>query len=404
MSRIQWLTSHSRLFWIISLLAVGLVCGTAAQNLVLGLAVLIALPHRWRHHWLPANNRFRWVMLTLLTFLAWTMASTAMNPQNFSFDSLSNFIGYLPLVLLPSLLSERLAGHEGEARTFQKVLAGVFVIWALIAISQAIFEWKLSGTNIEYSILYARARGLYSHPLTLAYVALILWAPAVLRLLRNPKEPLSWVYAVSIAILIALSQSRTVQLLAGVCLLANIVFSLRGQLRWSLLGACFLSIILLAVTNNPITIRFKSNAPTREKIESSYPDDRLIFWHAHWEMIRERPWTGHGIHLDVNYRRPYYEKIGQANFKKMYEAHNQFIQVAAETGIIGLVLFLLWLVALWRFFGDLALEHRRAGRQALLLFIAGGLTQNAFFDSEVRYAILACFVMALLLVPGRVED
>lgn len=404
MARFQWLLGHSRLFWIISLLALGLVCGTAGQNLVLGLTFLLALPRRWRGHWVPANRAFRWMTLVLLAFLVWTMAATALNPQNFSFDSLPNFIGYLPLVILPAFLSDRLAGHPGESRDFKIVLAAIFALWALICISQAVVGWRLSGTAIEYNTFYARARGIYSHPLTLAYVALILWPPALRRLLGEPRDKLSWIYALTVGLLIALSQSRTVQVLAGLCLLLNVILTLRGRWRYAVLGSCLVAILLLALTDNPITSRFRSNAPSREKAASAYPDDRVVFWHAHWEMIKDRPWTGHGIHLNADYRRPYYERIGQANFPKKYEAHNQFIQVAAESGAIGLLLFCGWLAACWRFLGELSPAHRSGARQALALFILGGLTQNAFFDSEVRYCITACFVLALLLIPGRVED
>ena len=54
-------------------------------------------------------------------------------------------------------------------------------------------------------------------------------------------------------------------------------------------------------------------------------------------MIKDRPIL-HGMHLNKEYREPYYIKLGLKDFIRKYEAHNQYIQTAANSGIPGLLI------------------------------------------------------------------
>jgi hypothetical protein len=119
-------------------------------------------------------------------------------------------------------------------------------------------------------------------------------------------------------------------------------------------------------------------------------------------MIQERPLIGHGVHIGLDYRRPYYERIGLGDFKKQYPAHNQYIQMLAEGGLIALSCFIAWLVFSFRLAKDprCPLFLRLAVPQTLWIFILGGLTQNAFYDSDVRMGLVIVGVMVALFV-GR---
>ena len=183
-----------------------------------------------------------------------------------------------------------------------------------------------------------------------------------------------------------LTLSRTVQVASLMIILWSVLSQLKGKGRTVAVAMLGFMLVSLIIVPNPVVNKFRKTFST-EGVDrfSEYPDDRLAFWHAHWEMLKEKPFAGHGNIHGATYRKPYYEKIGLADFKKMYEAHNMFLQIAVNMGLFGLLLFMLWLA--WHFQKSISLSnasHRLAGFQTLTIFAITGLTQNAFQDSEVR--------------------
>ena len=162
------------------------------------------------------------------------------------------------------------------------------------------------------------------------------------------------------------------------------------------LGVVFVSAVI--VVPNACTQKFVNTfSQVGVDKHSDYPDDRFAFWHVHWNMVKERPLTGHGFTLDTSYRLPYYQAIGLKDFSKPYEAHNMFLQILANGGLIALAWFLVWLS--WYIWYALKQSNpllRAVGRQTFASFSLVGLTQNAFQDSSVRM-VLTLFCAGFLL-------
>ncbi len=74
--------------------------------------------------------------------------------------------------------------------------------------------------------------------------------------------------------------------------------------------------------------------------------ERLAFWRAAADMWRDRPWLGIGIgNYQVAYPRFSLPKWRMA----LGHAHNYYLNIAAETGLVGLLAYLvLWGTALWQ--------------------------------------------------------
>jgi O-antigen ligase len=270
----------------------------------------------------------------------------------------------------------------------------------------------LIGWKIEEGAIMAeqkRARGFYSHPLTFAYAFLALLPVAVhhlrLRLQSGARGHWqAWAILALVLWLVASSLSRVAIVVGfGYVALSAASFGLNATQKKIGFGVALAILVGLAVFPNPIRERMQQSfAGSGEDKHTHYSDDRLAFWDAHWLMVKERPWTGHGVKLDGAYRAPYYEKLGLGDFEKQYEAHNQWLQTLAETGIIGLVLFVLWHVS-W--IVNLARRSglawwRHPGAQSLLLIGVGGMTQNAFQDAEVRFT-LTCILAFIPLIVGN---
>jgi O-antigen ligase len=375
--------------------------GPALQNIAMTLAVILCIrafiQHRSRPAW-PAPGPLRWGALSMLGFLVWNVISSFLNPANAS-EPIAYFIGYSPLLLLPWLAGSLPSPSQSTLERLEKVTAIIVLIWGLACLSQTLWPWRWVG-SMPVAGGIPRAQGFYSHPLTLAYAALLIWPFAVLRLFQRPRVWTSWAYGIGVALMLIYSMSRTAQALAAVFVLWNVFRLFSGRRRWQILGGLALVGLVLAVTENPVSTRFRHLIHGTEANYhfSDYPDDRLAFWHAHAVMIQERPILGHGVHIGLDYRRPYYERIGLGDFKKQYPAHNQYIQMMAEGGLIALSLFLAWLYFSFRVLKDPAVPAflQTVVPQTLWIFILGGLTQNAFFDSDVRMGLVILGVLVAL--------
>jgi len=164
---------------------------------------------------------------------------------------------------------------------------------------------------------------------------------------------LSILYAVLI-----IFQSRGIWISAGLTLILAIFFLYKFRLfnifkenkRWLFL--LFLTFVLITViysTQNPLN---KNIDTMPQRLTSIYEDEfsslnpRLLIWNTTLEMIKDKPFFGIGIGLfkmdylvyqaDFLQQNPSYLKYGS----RSEEAHNEYLQLAAELGIIGLGIFL----------------------------------------------------------------
>lgn len=382
--------------------------GTALQNLGLLLVFilnLIVLKKNNLSPRLPPAGPMRWAAAAMLTMLCWNLLATVLNPQNHDENKIAYLIGFLPIVVMPCLAGSLPVPNSKHIKSLEKFAALCILFWGLIASSQVVWPWRWVGTQLEWGGI-PRAQGFYSHPLTLAYAALLLWPYSLRRLFSQPKQWVSWTLILGSSLLLIFSMSRTSQALAAVFALINAIALFSGRNRLLVLGLICTLGLGLALTKNPVSTRFDNLLHgVSDDHFSSYPDDRLAFWDAHRLMIQERPLLGHGVHLEYEFRHPYYEKLGLGDFRKQYEAHNQYLQITTEGGFIALILFITWLIMSLKALRNpqLPLFFRQTSQQTLWIFILGGLTQNAFFDSEVRMGLIILWIFVAIAWPKNTE-
>jgi O-antigen ligase len=90
-----------------------------------------------------------------------------------------------------------------------------------------------------------------------------------------------------------------------------------------------------------------SDVRTIEVTDANYASlERLAFWQAALDMWRARPWLGIGI---GNYQAAYPQFSLPKWRMDLGHAHNYYLNIAAESGLIGLLAYLLlWGVATWQ--------------------------------------------------------
>ncbi len=399
--------------WPLYLLIITFPLSIAAQTIASTLVLLVLT-------WFVFRNRasgyirerleflirdFKLPLLLGFLLLAWLIVTSLINEKNPESAPFHFFVGSLPWLLLPAMVFFAYGSLTEESwGRLEKLGRYVVIVWALLALSQFIFGWQLDNFTITSDV--PRPRGLYPHPLTLAYAALFIWPLAVSMVFYFPSKWSSWAWFLSGGVIIVLTQSRTVQAVALLILSWRLFLTWKGRTRVVVTLSAIGFLVAVMATDNFVSEKFRKTFSS-EGVDrfSSYPDDRLAFWHVHALMISEKPILGHGVDLNTKYREPYYAALGLQDFPKKYEAHNMFLQIAAEGGLVGLGLFLGWLG--WHFRRGFLVESSRFARetaiQTLVAFTLGGLTQNVFQDYEVRVG-LTLFLVLLWLLPVRPRE
>lgn len=140
-------------------------------------------------------------------------------------------------------------------------------------------------------------------------------------------------------------------------------------------------------------------------------DDRIAVYRNSLNMIRRHPLTGLGVNTYMkNYRfykeSPEYRGVVTSDY--MY-AHNNFLQMAAETGLAGLSAFLWLLCALFRTTAGIYRTSRdpflkTAGLGLIacsIAFLVNGLTESSLYYP--RAAPIFWFIAGIALSLARVE-
>ena len=133
------------------------------------------------------------------------------------------------------------------------------------------------------------------------------------------------------------------------------------------------------------------HARTSQVFNVEVNQNRHQIWQANFDMIKERPWFGWGYGNYKKFREPYYAHYPAADTHA--HAHNNFLQIWVDGGIIALLAFLFLLAKIlsmgWQTYRSLASEQEPLRSLALgsavsiLGFLIGGLTQYNFGDAEV---------------------
>ena len=160
-------------------------------------------------------------------------------------------------------------------------------------------------------------------------------------------------------------------------------------------------VVALAVT--PIvhpTAGFVMTVPGTDLVLA--PSARWMLWSASLAEFARHPLIGHGIGIDATYVR-YLDP--SRNLQIQTDAHNVFLNIAAQTGLIGLlglgalIAFAFHLARPWRPDGSMA-----AIRVALGLSFLGGLVYQglggSFEDARHLWVVLGLLIAASRLSPA----
>lgn len=188
--------------------------------------------------------------------------------------------------------------------------------------------------------------------------------------------------------------------------------------RWLvLLLVIFLIITIIYSTDNPlnksaITVTERAISTFDEQSSSIYA--RLLMWGTSFKMIKDKPIFGSGIGTFrmnyLGYQAQYLKK--NPNYIKYYikagEAHNEYLQMWAELGIIGLGLFLSIFYFIYRTVFNFYRKNKNGEDRLIILSLITGITCfmiHSLFTFALHVPVLgSIFFIIVGLTIAYAED
>lgn len=359
------------------------------------------------------SNVPRYLVAAMLALLG-TMILSMTVALNIT-DSLKEVFKWLEFLVLVLLGAQYL-------RTRRQIWI-LIVIICLAGISQAAFGYVQAFYNIGPQAFVRDASlrvygtfgqpnpyaGYLNMPLSIALALLLLGRGWLVKFLAG-------ITAASLGLAIYLSQSRGGELAISVALLFILLVglqSIRVLFRlFIVVGLAFIEAYLLRLVPQSIlspVLRFLGL--TQISLASPSPQDystaeRLAHWIAGLHMFLDHPLLGVGM---GNYPDAYSQYYVTIFVNSLGHAHNYYINIAAEMGIIGLVVYLLFLLAIFtagaRSYRHIDESYRKAKSQGQVfqpVDLAPPGTRNKLFLLLHPLRLIQCYREQHTRVPFNV--
>ena len=339
----------------------------------------------------------------LIIFIAWNVVSAFSGPMPAkALHGVLNYWSWSALFIAAALPS----AVRRHWRRFSAFLA----LSAALTLPISFCTFAI-GTNFHRNRLFGHrppgtvcSYGFFSHHLTYAGVMILVVSMTAALAVYGRRRKGWWSLAAFVSLLnLLLSQARGYYLAAIPT--AFVLVWKKGK-RWLLVIAVG-GILASALVFTAGPASFRTRIENTWNMQNAGNAERVYLWVSGFQMVMDRPIAGWGpgIYKDTAgpYKAPYANRIHyptHIGFQTVSHAHNLFLMAAIQSGIIGLLLFLAFIVAAFR--GMLRQENRalRFGAMAALTaFLAGGLFEFNGGDAEV--AMLVFFLVGLAL--GNVE-
>ena len=366
----------------------------ALQQTALGCLLACLAYEVWQTRRLPCTP----MDLPLAMFGGALLVSTLLSP-----DPIQSFAGYRKLWLIGGVWAVfTLVRDRAEAEWLLSLTLGVAIAVAAYSIVQHFTGLDLAKTLVgKESNLHPlahydfdayqgyRVKGL--HPSSITYAHNLLFPLALATAAAGQGTRVRrLLHVLGLLLLIAalaLSLTRGVWVAyAGVLLLACLYGGRRARLGTTV-GVVVCGLLFVTAVGG-----FQERVRTFFDLEAFGNIGRQQIWRANWDMVQERPLTGWGYGNYKQFRRPFYERYPQYPQADRYShAHNNFLQVWVDTGLLGLAAFgvLVWSILRrgWRAVAAQRDEPLRGLSWGVWLglvgFLIGGLTQYNLGDAEV---------------------
>jgi O-antigen ligase len=392
------------LFWSFAFFAFTCTFSIALAQLSLGLSAAIFIVFALRHRYNPFAHPLRWFYMAVAAWIVWLLFTGLLGDTPLRSWRLSREEWLFVAVPIGVLLF--------QDRRRQAIVLGALAVGVGLVGIYGLIQYP-TGFNLipRHRIVEApgygyRVLAAFNHYMTFsnfyAVVAAFLsgYTLAAFGTMNRFRRYLFGASSVLAILMTLLSFGRGAVASLIIVLMLTLVLLGRKYARVSIIGIAALVVILLAIPG--VTDRYFSDYNKDASVEN--PGGRLFIWEHSFQVIADHPLFGVGM---GNFKDAYAAKLPEGTPENRYyaHAHNDALNVAAISGIPGLVLFgLLWLTVLgYCWYGFRQTRHddpeAAAGYFAALVgslcFAATSVTEATFVDEEVRQLLMFVWAVGL---------
>ena len=279
--------------------------------------------------------------IPILTFVV--ISSISLINTNHIYKSLEGFFfRWLEYVMLYFIITETI----NSRKRFKNVLITMLVSGGIIGIDGIIQYF--TGTDLlrRQPLVYERMTASFGYYNTFAmYLEAIIPIYICLALFGLRNKKIKWIVglaAILLLVCLGLTHSRGGWLAFLVALIFIGILRDKRILIGLIILICILPFILPNSIKERIAITVRIEPDTGQLIVTD--GGRFTMWKAALRMIKDRPFFGHGLNTYM-YNYPKYRTDG---VKESDLAHNCYLMIAAETGLIGFTMFMWIIVVLFK--------------------------------------------------------
>ena len=225
-----------------------------------------------------------------------------------------------------------------------------------------------------------RANGFYGHPMTLGgWLCIFLPLLLIEFFERKLLGKYYWLTGLAFCICSAglvFNATRGAWLAVAIVSAVLLIYYMFKNKRNLAVSIIFVALISTVLVNNPKFMHRLDTIDDFDKYQSN--TERILIWQSAWNMFKDHPILGVGLgQYTENYQQKYISP--QAKEPKLGHAHNNFMQMLAENGIVGFAGFVIM-------FGYIILKNL-----------------IAWFKTRNVYALMIVSATVCLLLQGFTE-
>ena len=290
--------------------------------------------------------------------------------SDFPQKSLNGFVNkwleYLMFLVIVTDLVAR-SGLKGGASLVRRGLIIMAASSVCILLQSAAQEIYIATRPFGYddAFMYHRMLGPYENPIDFSTYLIVL-IPALLGLsmgCRGVRRAALWLLL--LGLLACLARLESLGAWIGLWVGLLLIVGIDRNMRWGGLSAMVASLV-----GGWFFLQRTGHMQKLFSLSSIGRTDRWLMWQAAINMIRDRPLLGHGVNTFMANYMAYW--VGGEPVPRY--AHNCFLQITAETGVLGFVTFV-WVLGamIWLWWRVLRSVGSQRDSRMLLLGLSGGL-------------------------------
>ena len=188
----------------------------------------------------------------------------------------------------------------------------------------------------------SRANGFYGHPMTLGgWLCIFLPLLLIEFFERKLLGKYYWLAGLAFCICSAglvFNATRGAWLAVAIVSAVLLIYYMFKSKRNLAVSIIFVALISIVLVNNPKFMHRLDTIDDFDKYQSN--TERILIWQSAWNMFKDHPILGVGLgQYTENYQQKYISP--QAKEPKLGHAHNNFMQMLAENGILGFAGFVI---------------------------------------------------------------